>query len=242
MPCLAKAQAVDQGAIAHHLQFGSNTEQYSALAALKGIPVDQRAYYILSALTDLLLRQSRDFQQRQSGALLVGRADTARIEVVDLTIARVSEYDDPTVIEPLLPFINHGTLVQQVLGRFGELAVDHVIGIAAIGSGVDDNQLAGALNTLRNMLDGTPTKYALTDQSKERIVAVARERLRERPLNVYSRLIALASRMTDDPEVREVLQLLATDAAAAEAAGGGPNMVVHVQADARAALSGERLR
>ena len=236
---VAASQATgDQRQLFRTLNFGADPDRLVAMATLRNVPVTERAPFILSALIKILDEHVQEFRDRQSGVRTVSdQAGRDHTDVLDSALALVSGYDDPATLSSLLPFVNHGNALQMAIARYGEHGVHWVAGIADVGSGATVNDVSGALNVLTFMLEGHPKpEYMLSTSSRDRIADLCRQRIQEFQLVDGNQQVIMLAALIGEPDLLAMIRLMATDRAAAERAGGGPNMVMPIQMTAREAL------
>ena len=225
------------------LEIGTLEEKIEALADIRAVPMGQRSSAVLPALLGELNRIDRDLYARRSDPLS-GQAREPREAQGDYLfrlIEIVSEYPDPAIIKPLLPFLPTGNMVVTTIARFGDRAVPDVAAFAAAGYR-RDGDVPGALLTLRRIVErqhDTP----ITQASMRRIADVARERLRgNQGAVIVEEAIALAV-ATGDPELLGRVQVLATDRGEVARLGiPDPSLAARIQARAAAALAARERR
>src|SRR4029450_661619 len=147
-PLIAQV-SINQAELVQLLTSASPKEQMTALVQLRTIPSDQRDRFVLPALLRALDSQVGNFRQRLNGQRMV--IDPFESEALNELLVAVDDYNDPIVLRSILPFMNHGTIVAKMVGKFGELAIRDVVAIAE--SPYDANELAGALNVLKYILE-----------------------------------------------------------------------------------------
>jgi hypothetical protein len=213
----AAAQSNDQTQIAHALASGTLAQREAALLRIRRTPIESRSPAVLPALFQELERQRARLRERES-ALESGHPlppSEAEGEFLIDVLDTVTQYSsDPRIIRPLLPFIGLGNRIMNVLAAFGEQSVADVAVIAG-----SDTSSAGdvhaALTILQRMLDG-PTSYPLSEQSRQRIVEVARARLTSARASNY--VVPAAMRLavaTGDAQLIQLVQELARNPASA---------------------------
>jgi len=230
---------VEQAEIAKVLAKGTLEDRMTAHRLIRQIPVSQRQPYILTALTQELDRLDQYLRERR---LAIARGEPLESaeevgEYIFSVIQVVSDYKDPAIIRPLLPFLGTGSNVINLIVAFGDTAVQQVVDFAGTAS-ADDPGLLGTLLALERLL----VSPALSEDSRQSIIKVADQRLMENqpPLGVLDRAIALALATGDSALLTKVWSL-ANDPVAVQNLGiTDPSLVTRIQQMAASRLAPAR--
>lgn len=233
----------DRDRIASALSQGSSEERITAVSAILQIPAAQRGPTIRAAVVLELARYQRELEVRaaaiRAGETIAPREDHGAY-LADL-LEILIDYDDPDIIDPLIPFIGTGNRVMNVLAQFGGSALE---GVASVAASLESSSrdASAALTTLERMLT-QPVRQPLTEQSKQRVASVAAQRLigTQDPIVLWSAISLAVS--TGDADLRARVQQIADDPDAIRDLGiTQPNLIEYVQQRARSVLAARMAR
>ena len=237
-PIYASAQdAAEQEQLVASLVGGTALERRVAAATIGDIPVSQRIPMIRFALEEEIARYQNELQARKDvlnrGGSVSPREDHGEYLFTILNL--LIQYEDPTLVDRLIPFLRTGNRVVTAVAYYGELAAPSVLAVASDPT-EDVFQVTSALRALDRML-ATSSSHPLSDHSRERIVRLAAALIgaHERPTVALGAIKLAVS--TRDPELRAEVEVLAKDEAAVRRLGfRDPAMVAAVQAMAQSAI------
>src|SRR5689334_17782985 len=127
----AEAQTIlDQSHVRSTFANGSDAARAEMISQIRAIAPRNRPKWVLSELFNELNRLRRYLDDRlaaiEKGTPLPPEEDHGEY-LIDV-LSTVCEYDDPSIIGPLLPFIGSGNVLMNKLANFGDLAVPLVAG------------------------------------------------------------------------------------------------------------------
>jgi hypothetical protein len=217
-PWTASAAAqVDQTALARQLLHGDRTEQIVATDRAGGIEPGDVTPALRTALITALEREGRLKEQL---ARKVSRGDIEYLQTPMLgakLAMLVIPLDDANAIPGLVWVMNQSGLALFAVADFGEPAVRLVLD--AIATTASTSLVQAGMMCLRLMIEGAGDR-PLSTETLAAIRRVAEERLTEpqRFVTTLWTAIDLATAL-DDPDLRRIVQSLATNPEAVKARG-----------------------
>jgi hypothetical protein len=221
----AQKAAASQSTIAHALLSDAQQERYDALEQVRAIPAPQVGPELRAALIGLLDKQNTQAAQALERGQALADVESPEFRAsVQRTVAALR---DPASIPSLAKALGLFTLIEP-LAEFGERAVPAVVEVVtsprSSRSAVDDG-----LRVLRMILERSAAS-PLSPASQILIRRAAQQRLND--VQMFTTLwyaIDLAA-ATGDPELRVILQDLATNSVAVTSRGvTTPHLVEQTQ-------------
>lgn len=204
---VAEAQ-VDQGQLVEQLRHEDRAARFSATQRVLDMGPDHASPPLREALITALADEGDRYTAWRRG-------DAPRPAYPEM-IARMAwvaaHWEDVRAIEPLARALGTGSGAIWGLARFGEPAVEATIEAARTREGLGSTAIVtDALLALRFLAEGVG-RTPLSASSRERIMAVARERLEPKQphASILRRAIDLAV-VLDDPELRRLVEAMAAD-------------------------------
>jgi hypothetical protein len=204
----------DQETIAKRLLSEDAKERHAAFAVASAIDVADRGQTLRAALIALMERHTAIIARvQQTGGAVETFESGEFIADVQRTVAGM---EDPQAIPAMARAMGMFTLLDP-LADFGELAASDVL--AVVTSEASDHSTVGdGLRVLRFMIEGTP-KYPLSPDTIARIKQAAHQRLNgQQYFTTLWHAMDLAA-VLNDPELKAILQELATSPASVTARG-----------------------
>jgi hypothetical protein len=148
----------------------------------------------------------------------------------------VAGFRDPRAIPALVGALSDSPPAGDALAEFGERAVPAVLGVVL--ENTIDASVAAALTCLRFMVEGVGGQ-PLTDVTRDRIREITKEKLttRQKSFITVWRAVDLAVAL-EDPELRGIVQSLASDRSALRALGVRDTYIEDTQRRATERLAG----
>ncbi|MBA4158259.1 MAG: hypothetical protein H0X65_12385 [Gemmatimonadetes bacterium] len=227
----AEAQA-GQSELTRQLLHGDRGEQLMAAEVARGIGGRNIDEKLRGALIEVLEREGRLDAQRRRGD--IGFLDNP--ELIARLALVVAELRDPRAIPALAGAVHTSPPAAKALAAFGEPAAAAVLEVA--NSRGQTAVVNSGLITLRLMIEGAG-KRPLSPGTRQEIRQVAQRHMSaEYSVTTLWRSIDLAV-VLDDPEIRRMVELLATDRNEVIARGvTEPDLIEQTQKRARERLAG----
>ncbi len=227
----------DQQALARQLLVTDRQTKEEALRRIQQIRPGARAPQLRLALIEALEQENTLGRERREamerGETLEPIRDDIHGSVAEVVVA----LRDPRAIPALAGSVGHGLLVIRALVEFGEAAAPAVLEVVTSPK-TRTFHVSGGLRALRMMVETSGIR-PLSPDTWERIRRAALQRLTGRQFFVVLWNAIDLAVVLDDPEIRRMVELLATDRNEVIARGvTDPDRIERTQKRARERLAG----
>ena len=235
-PTVTSQTRMSEDQVIEALRSGNLERKQAGVSAIREMPATARSSRLLAALASELKRHTAEVRAPRPtrGA---GAAETEDNYLPELLEA-VVQFNDPAVVDSLVPHVGTGNMVIRKLATFGDRVVPQMVNLALqpASEGTAES-IMGATYVLYRLVEREP-EQPLSNQSRRAIIGVARERLQgNQPDYLVGSALELAV-ITGDQGLLNRVKALATSEAAVRSLGvSEPVYIGAIQKRATMALS-----